>query len=89
MLPGNAEVIVVDNDPGGAESKMLDEFPKLKQINNPTQTRGSAANFKALDIGLQHAANDLVGLLHSDTIFCRTAGTCNGSATWSATTSPR
>jgi hypothetical protein len=66
---GNAEVIVVDNDPGGAESKMLDEFPKLKRINNPTQTRGSAANFEALDIGLRHATNDLVGLLHSDTIF--------------------
>lgn len=66
---GNAEVIVVDNAPGGEESKMLDEFPRIKRINNPTQTLGSAANFEALDIGLKHATNDLVGLLHSDTVF--------------------
>lgn len=66
---GNPEVVVVDNDPGGGESKMLDEFPQIKKINNATQQRGSAANFEALDIGLQYAGNDLVGLLHSDTIF--------------------
>jgi len=66
---GNAEVVLVDNDPGGADSRMLDEFPGLKRINNPTSTRGSAANFEALDLGLKHATNDLVGLLHSDTIF--------------------
>jgi glycosyltransferase involved in cell wall biosynthesis len=66
---GNAEVIAVDNDPDGGESKMLDEFPRIKRINNRTKQRGSAANFEALDIGLQHASHDLVGLLHSDTIF--------------------
>ena len=89
MLRGNAEVIVVDNDPGGAESKMLDEFPKLKRINHPTQTRGSAANFEALDIGLQHATTIWLGCCTATPFFCRTAGTCNGSATWSATTSRR
>ena len=66
---GDAEVIVVDNDPDGGESKVLDEFPRIKRVNNRTPQRGSAANFEALDIGLQHASHDLVGLLHSDTIF--------------------
>jgi hypothetical protein len=68
---GNAEVIVVDNDPASAESRMLDEFPKIKRINNATGQRGSAANFEALDLGLSHASHDLAGLLHSDTIFLR------------------
>ena len=66
---GNPEVIVVDNDPDGGESQMLDEFSRIKRVNNCTQQRGSAANFEALDLGLQHASHDLVGLLHSDTIF--------------------
>lgn len=66
---GTPQVIVVDNDPDGAESRMLEEFPKIELIRNPTQLRGSAANFEALDIGIQHARHELLGLLHSDTIF--------------------
>ena len=30
---------------------------------------GSAGNFHALDVGLAAASHDLVGLLHSDTVF--------------------
>jgi len=66
---GNPEVIVVDNAPDSSESAMLAEFPQIKLIKNHSELRGSLANFEALDIGLQHASNDLVGLLHSDTIF--------------------
>lgn len=66
---GNPEVIVVDNAPDSPESAMLAEFPKIKLIKNRSELRGSLANFEALDIGLQHASHDLVGLLHSDTIF--------------------
>ena len=66
---GELQVIVVDNAPGGAESAMLAEFPKVKIINNKTDLRGSPANFAALDLGLARAAHDLVCLIHSDTIF--------------------
>lgn len=65
------EVIVVDNAPDSPESAMLKEFPQIKLINNRSELRGSAANFEAIDIGLQHASHDLVGLLHSDTIFLK------------------
>ncbi|MGQ0654646.1 MAG: glycosyltransferase family 2 protein [Betaproteobacteria bacterium] len=65
------EVIVVDNAPGEPESAMLAEFPKLRRIDNPTTLRGSAANFEALDLGVAAATHDLVGLLHSDTIFLK------------------
>lgn len=65
------EVVVVDNAPGEPESAMLAEFPRLRVIDNRTALRGSAANFEALDIGVNAAAHDLVGLLHSDTIFLR------------------
>ena len=65
------EVIVVDNAPGEPESAMLAEFPKVKRIDNPTALRGSLANFEALDIGVAAASHDLVGLLHSDTIFLK------------------
>lgn len=68
---GEAEVIVVDNDPADPGSRMLDEFPRIKRIDNQTATRGSAANFEALDLGLKLASHDLVGLLHSDTIFLK------------------
>jgi hypothetical protein len=67
----NPEVIVVDNDPTSPESAMLDEFPRIKRIPNPSRLRGSAANFEALDIGLAQASHDLVGLLHSDTVFLK------------------
>lgn len=66
---GEPEVIVVDNAPGGEESRMLDEFPKICRINNSTSLRGSDANFEALDIGLTAARHDHVGLVHSDSIF--------------------
>jgi hypothetical protein len=65
------EVIVVDNAPGEPESAMLAEFPRVKVVDNKTALRGSAANFEALDVGVAAASNDLVGLLHSDTIFLR------------------
>ncbi len=65
------EVIVVDNAPGSAESAMLDEYPRIRRVDNPTSKTGSDANFEALDIGIQAASNDLLGLLHSDTIFMR------------------
>jgi hypothetical protein len=68
---GEPEVIVVDNAPGSAESGMLHEFEKIVVIKNSTQLRGSAANFQALDIGLARASNDLVALIHSDTIFLK------------------
>jgi hypothetical protein len=44
------------------------------------QQRGSAANFEALDIGLQHASHDLVGLLHSDSIFLQDGWECRDLA---------
>ncbi len=66
---GNPEVLVVDNAPGREESQMLAEFPKIRLINNATKTVGSDANFEALDIGIREASHDLMGLLHSDTIF--------------------
>ena len=66
---GNPEVLVVDNAPGRPESEMLAEFPRIRLINNATKTVGSDANFEALEIGIKEAANDLMGLLHSDTIF--------------------
>ena len=65
------EVVVVDNAPGEPESKMLDEFPRIRRIENCTALLGSAANFEALDLGLAAATYDRVGLLHSDTIFLR------------------
>jgi len=68
---GNAEVVVVNNDPNDPGSRMLAEFPRIKLVNNPTPARGSLANFEALDLGLRHASRDLVGLLHSDTIFLK------------------
>ena len=70
---GEPEVIVVDNAPGSAESALLLEFPQLKVIENRTRLRGSGANFEALDLGLARASNDLVGLIHSDTIFLQEA----------------
>jgi hypothetical protein len=66
---GNPEVLVVDNAPGGKESQMLAEFPRIRLINNATTKIGSDANFEALDIGIREASHDLIGLLHSDTIF--------------------
>jgi hypothetical protein len=69
LARGEPEVIVVDNAPGSAESAMLLDFPAIKLLNNATQLRGSAANFQALDLGLARATNDLVGLIHSDTLF--------------------
>lgn len=68
---GEPEVIVVDNDPAHPGAKMLEEFPRIRRIDNATSQRGSAANFEALDVGLRHASRDLVGLLHSDTVFLR------------------
>ncbi len=68
---GDAEVIVVDNDPDHPGSRMLAEFPRITLVNNPTAARGSGANFEALDVGLRHASRDQVGLLHSDTIFLK------------------
>ena len=65
------EVIVVDNAPGLPESAMLSEFKNIQVIDNPTSLTGSAANFEALDIGITHASHDLLGLLHSDTIFLK------------------
>jgi hypothetical protein len=66
---GNPEVIVVDNAPDSPESAMLAEFPQIKLVQNRSELRGSLANFEALDLGLKQASHDLVGLLHSDTIF--------------------
>lgn len=66
---GQPEVIVVDNAPQSAESAMLEEFTEIKLLKNATAARGSAANFEALDLGLDAASNDLVGLLHSDVVF--------------------
>ena len=66
---GTPEVLVVDNAPGSAESAMLREFERVKVIDNPGAPRGSDGNFHALDIGLERATHDYVGLLHSDTIF--------------------
>ena len=68
---GEPEVIVVDNAPGSAESALLLEFPRIKVIENRTALRGSGANFEALDLGLARASNDLVGLVHSDTLFLK------------------
>lgn len=68
---GEPEVIVVDNAPGSEESRMLDEFPKIRRLDNATSLRGSDANFEALDIGLAAASHDHVGLVHSDSIFMK------------------
>ena len=66
---GEPEVIVVDNAPGRPESKMLNEFPRTRRLDNTTAKTGSDANFEALDIGIRAASHDLLALLHSDTIF--------------------
>lgn len=66
---GEPEVIVVDNAPGREESRMLEEFPKIRRLDNPTPLLGSDANFEALEIGLAAASHDRVGLVHSDSIF--------------------
>lgn len=66
---GEPEVIVVDNAPSGEESRMLDEFSKIRRLDNATALTGSRANFEALDLGIAAASHDLVGLVHSDTIF--------------------
>jgi hypothetical protein len=66
---GEAEVMVVDNAPGGPESAMLCEFPKIRILDNPGAPPGSGGNFDALEVGLAKAAHDLVGFLHSDVIL--------------------
>lgn len=66
---GEPEIIVIDNDPNHPGSAMLDEFPHIVRINNPTDTRGSLANFEALDIGIDAASHDRLAIVHSDTIF--------------------
>src|SRR5262245_6918181 len=49
---------------------MLGEFrEKIVLVENRTALRGSPANFEALAVGLERASHDLVGLLHSDTVF--------------------
>ena len=68
---GEPEVIVVDNGPNAADSSMLKEFARSIIIKNPTELRGSAANFEAVDLGLARASHDLVALIHSDTIFLK------------------
>lgn len=68
---GEPEVIVVDNAPGREESRMLDEFPKVRRLDNATALTGSGANFEALDLGIAAASHDLLGLVHSDTVFMR------------------
>ncbi len=68
---GEPEVIVVDNAPGREESHMLEEFPKIRRLDNTTALTGSGANFEALDLGIAAASHNLVGLVHSDTIFLR------------------
>ncbi len=66
---GEPEVIVVDNAPGREESHMLEEFPKIRRLDNTTALTGSGANFEALDLGIAAASHDHVGLVHSDSIF--------------------
>jgi glycosyltransferase involved in cell wall biosynthesis len=68
---GNAEVVLVDNDPSDPGSRMLDEFPQLVRVNNATAELGTTANLLALDVGLRSATRDVVGLLHSDTVFLK------------------
>jgi len=63
---GTPEVIVVDN---GSDAGMLREFPAVRVIDNPGAPLGSAGNFRALDVGVAAASHDLLGLLHSDTVF--------------------
>lgn len=65
---GTPEVVVVDN---GSDAGMLGEFPAVRVIANPGAPLGSAGNFHALDVGVAAASHDLVGLLHSDTVFFR------------------
>lgn len=77
---GEPEVIVVDNGPGLPESSVLKEFPTAIVVENPTRLRGSAANFEALDLGLARASHDLVGLLHSDTLFLQAGWDLEGFA---------
>lgn len=68
---GEPEVIVVDNAPNSPESGMLSEFPKIVVVENPKAPEGSAGNFHALELGVAKASCDLVGLLHSDTVFLK------------------
>ena len=68
---GEPEVIVVDNAPGSAESRMLKEFPKAVIVENPSAPWGAPGHWEALDLGLARASHDLVGLIHSDTIFLK------------------
>lgn len=66
---GQYEVLVIDNAPDDAESAMLAEFPEVRRIENRSGLKGSEANFEAVDIGVREAKHDLLGILHSDTIF--------------------
>jgi len=68
---GNPEVVLIDNAPDSPESRMLAEFPKITIISNGTQAPGSRAHYGALDLGLARASHDLIGLIHSDTIFLK------------------
>lgn len=68
---GKHEIIVIDNSSDSPESDMLKEFPEIRRIENRSGLTGSPANFEAIDIGAREAKNDLLGILHSDTIFLR------------------
>ncbi|MFZ5807428.1 MAG: glycosyltransferase family 2 protein [Verrucomicrobiota bacterium] len=73
---GAHETVVIDNAPGSPESTLLNEFPEIKKIDNATAFKGSLANFEAVDIGIQAATHDLIGILHSDTIFLQPGWDC-------------
>lgn len=68
---GDAEVIVVDNAPGSPESAMLGEFNRIRVVDNVEAPTGSPGNFEALDLGLERASHELVGFVHSDTVFVK------------------
>ena len=47
------------------------DLPRIRRLDNPTLRKCSEANFEALDLGIAAASHDLLGLVHSDTIFMR------------------
>ncbi|MBF0162121.1 MAG: glycosyltransferase [Magnetococcales bacterium] len=70
---GVVEVLLVHHDPEptAADLALFAEFPDLRVLHCSSSRSGSAAQWEAIDVGWAAASHDLVGILHSDTIFLK------------------
>lgn len=69
---GNAEILLIANDPTPEDLALSTEFPTARFLPLPSTLNRDAANLDAIDVGLAAASHDLVGIIHSDTIFLKT-----------------